>query len=117
MKLLEKLRWLPTERLTPGTADVSGKSCVLATLVGETPGTSSARSRKLRPFSGRLADLGPRDRAGDLAARRLEHPGLGRDGDARFDADRPSARPAARTPRPPSASAACDVAKAVPRAR
>ena len=37
-----------------GTAEVSAKSCVLATLVGDTPGTSSARSRKLRPFIGRL---------------------------------------------------------------
>ena len=54
MKLLEKLRWLPTERPPPGTADVSAKSCVLATLVGDTPGTSSARSRKLRPFIGRF---------------------------------------------------------------
>ena len=27
---------------------------MLPTLVGDTPGTSSARSRKLRPFSGRL---------------------------------------------------------------
>ena len=52
MKLLEKLRWLPTEMPWPGTADVSAKSWVLAVLVGETPGTSSARSRKLRPFSG-----------------------------------------------------------------
>ena len=54
MKLLEKLRWLPTDRPPPGTAEVSAKSCVLATLVGDTPGTSSARSRKLRPFIGRL---------------------------------------------------------------
>jgi hypothetical protein len=54
MKLFERLRWLPTDRLTPGTADVSGKSWVLPTLVGDTPGTSSASSRKLRPFSGRL---------------------------------------------------------------
>ena len=36
----------------PGTADVSGNSCVLAMLVGDTPGTSSASSRKLRPFIG-----------------------------------------------------------------
>ena len=54
MKLLEKLRWLPTDRPPPGTADVSAKSCVLPTLVGDTPGTSSARSRKLRPFIGRF---------------------------------------------------------------
>ena len=39
----------------PGTADVSGNSCVLAMLVGDTPGTSSARSRKLRPFIGSAA--------------------------------------------------------------
>ena len=54
MKLLEKLRWLPTEMPWPGTADVSANSCVLPTLVGDTPGTSSARSRKLRPFIGRF---------------------------------------------------------------
>ena len=54
---------------------------MLPTLVGDTPGTSSARSRKLRPLSGRL-DLGLRDRAGDLAARRLEDRGLAGDGDA-----------------------------------
>ena len=54
MKLLERLRWLPTDRPPPGTAEVSAKSCVLATLVGDTPGTSSARSRKLRPFIGRF---------------------------------------------------------------
>ena len=53
-KLLERLRWLLTESPTPGTADVSGNICVAGTLVGETPGTSSAASRKLRPFSGRL---------------------------------------------------------------
>ena len=52
MKLFEKLRWLPTDRPLPGTAEVSAKSCVLATLVGDTPGTRSARSRKLRPFMG-----------------------------------------------------------------
>ena len=51
-KLLERLRWLPTEMLMPGTADVSGNSCVLAMFVGETPGTSNASSRKLRPFIG-----------------------------------------------------------------
>ena len=83
MKLLEKLRWLPTESPAPGTADVSANSCVLPMLVGDTPGTSSARSRKLRPFSGRLCDFGLRDRAGDLAARRLEHRRLAGDGDAR----------------------------------
>ena len=54
MKLFERFRWLATDSVTPGTADVSGKSCVLATLVGDTPGTSSASSRKFRPFIGRL---------------------------------------------------------------
>src|SRR5262245_59595453 len=54
MKLFEKFRWLPIDRPAPGTADVSGNSCVLATFVGDTPGTSNARSRKFRPFSGRL---------------------------------------------------------------
>ena len=54
MKLFERLRWLPTERLMPGTAEVSGNSCVLPTLAGATPGTSSARSRKFRPFNGRV---------------------------------------------------------------
>ena len=38
-KLFDRLRWLPTEMLMPGTADVSGNSCVLAMLVGDTPGT------------------------------------------------------------------------------
>ena len=52
MKLFERLRWLATERPLPGTAEVSAKSCVLGMLVGETPGTSRARSRKLRPFRG-----------------------------------------------------------------
>src|SRR5205809_792661 len=52
MKLLEKFRWLPTEMPWPGTADVSAKSWLLAVLVGDTPGTSSARSRKLRPLRG-----------------------------------------------------------------
>ena len=52
MKLFEKLRWLPTEIPLPGTAEVSANSCVLGMLVGETPGTSRARSRKLRPFRG-----------------------------------------------------------------
>ena len=51
-KLLEKLRWLATERPLPGTAEVSAKSWVLAVFVGETPGTRRARSRKLRPFIG-----------------------------------------------------------------
>jgi hypothetical protein len=53
MKLLEKFRWLPTEMPWPGTAEVSAKSWLLAVLVGDTPGTSSARSRRLRPLSGR----------------------------------------------------------------
>ena len=52
MKLLEKLRWLPIDNPPPGTADASANNCVLATLVGDTPGTRSARSRKLRPFIG-----------------------------------------------------------------
>ena len=52
MKLLEKLRWLPIETPWPGTADVSANSWVLAVLVGDTPGTSSARSRNCRPFIG-----------------------------------------------------------------
>ena len=54
-KLFDRFRWLPTERLTPGTAEVSGKSCVLAIFAGATPGTSSATSRKLRPFIGKAA--------------------------------------------------------------
>ena len=54
MKLLDKLRWLLTEMPWPGTADVSAKSCVLAVLVGDTPGTRRARSRKLRPLRGRF---------------------------------------------------------------
>ena len=52
MKLFEKFRWLPMEIPCPGTADVSANNCVLPVLVGDTPGTSSARSRKFRPFSG-----------------------------------------------------------------
>ena len=52
-KLFEKFRWLPMEMPWPGAADVSAKSWVLAVLAGETPGTSSARSRKLRAFRGR----------------------------------------------------------------
>ncbi len=54
MKPFERLRWLATEMPWPGTADVSANNCVLLVLVGETPGTSSARSRKFRPFIGRL---------------------------------------------------------------
>ena len=53
MKLFEKFRWLPTEIPWPGTADVSAKSWLAAVLVGDTPGTNSARSRKFRPLSGR----------------------------------------------------------------
>ena len=48
------LRWLLTDSPTPGTADVSGNICVAGTLAGDTPGTSRATSRKLRPFRGRL---------------------------------------------------------------
>ena len=54
MKLFERLRWLLMDKLTPGTAEVSGNSWVLAMLVGDTPGISSATSRKFRPLSGRL---------------------------------------------------------------
>ena len=54
MKLFEKLRWLPIESPGPGTADVSANSCVLPTLVADTPGMSSARSTKFRPFIGRF---------------------------------------------------------------
>ena len=55
MKLFDRLRWLPTDRPTPGTAEVSAKSCVLLMLGGATLGASSATSRKLRPLSGRLS--------------------------------------------------------------
>ena len=51
-KLIERLRWLPTERPTPGTADVSAKSCVLLMLGVATPGARSAMSRNCRPLSG-----------------------------------------------------------------
>jgi hypothetical protein len=51
-KLFERLRWLLTDSVLPGTADVSGKSCVLPTLAGATPGASSPMSRNCRPFSG-----------------------------------------------------------------
>ncbi len=54
MKLFERLRWLPTDRPTPCTADVSAKSWVLLMLGGATAGASTAMSRKLRPLSGRL---------------------------------------------------------------
>ena len=54
MKLFDRLRWLLIDKLIPGTADVSGNSCALPTLVGDTPGTRSASSRKLRPLSGTL---------------------------------------------------------------
>ena len=55
MKLFERLRWLPTEMPTPGTAEVSAKSCVPPpTLASDTPGASSARSSTFRPFSGRF---------------------------------------------------------------
>ena len=54
MKLLERFRWLAIESPCPGTAEVSAKSCVLFVFAGDTPGTSSARSRKLRPFIGRF---------------------------------------------------------------
>ena len=55
MKLWEKLRWLPMEMPTPGTADVSANNCVELMFGGDTPGTRKARSRKLRPFIGRFA--------------------------------------------------------------
>ena len=74
-EVVRKVALAATESLTPGTADVSANSCVLPTLVGDTPGTSSARSRKLRPFSGRLRPR-PARRCRDLAARRLEHGGV-----------------------------------------
>ncbi len=55
MKLLDRFRWLLIERPWPGTADVSANSCVLPVLVGDTPGISSARSRKFLPFIGMLS--------------------------------------------------------------
>ena len=75
MKLLEKLRWLPTEMPWPGTAEVSAKSWLLPVLVGETPGISSARSRKLRPLSGRLR-ASVWNGTGDLAAGGFEQAGF-----------------------------------------
>ena len=51
---MERLRWLATDSPTPCTADVSAKSWVLLMLGGATAGASTAMSRKLRPFSGRL---------------------------------------------------------------
>ena len=57
---------------------------MLAVLVGETPGTSRARSRKLRPLRGRLLHLGLRHRAGNLAASCLEHAGFVGNGQLRL---------------------------------
>jgi len=73
MKLFEKFRWLPTEMPWPGTAEVSANSWLLAVFVGETPGIRSAKSRKLRPFSGRLLTSDWRHRSCNLAARRFQH--------------------------------------------
>jgi hypothetical protein len=52
MKLFDRFRCALTEIPCPGAADVSANNCVLDVLVGETPGTSRARSRKFRPLSG-----------------------------------------------------------------
>ena len=76
MKLLEKLRWLPTEMPWPGTADVSAKSWLAAVLVGETPGISRATSRKLRPFRGRLCTSACGYGPGNLGACGLQHGSL-----------------------------------------
>ena len=54
-EVVRKLRWLPNDSPCPGTADISANSCVLPMFVGDTPGTSNARSRKLRPFIGRFS--------------------------------------------------------------
>ena len=60
----------------PGAAEVSGNSWVLAVLVGETPGTSSARSRKFLPFMGRLEisawDTVPEIWVRDVSSKSLE---------------------------------------------
>ena len=51
-EIVRRLRWLPTDRPPPGTADVSAKPVGCWRWSAATPGTSSARSRKLRPFTG-----------------------------------------------------------------
>ena len=86
MKLLEKLRWLPTEMPLPGTAEVSAKSCVLATLVGETPGTSRREVEEVAAVHGQRIRLRGRHRARDLAAGGLEDGRLPGDGDVLLEA-------------------------------
>ncbi len=53
MKELARFRWEETEMPVPGTAEVSAKRWLAPVFVRDTPGTSRARSRKFRPFSGR----------------------------------------------------------------
>ena len=89
MKLLEKLRWLPTE--IPGRAPRMFQRTVECSpiLVGETPGTSNARSEGIPAVERNRLNLGLRDGAGDLAARGFEYRRLCRHGHAGIElADR-----------------------------
>ena len=81
MKLLEKLRWLPTEMPWPGTAEVSAKSWLLRGVGGRDAGNQQREIEKIAAVQRQVADLGLRHGAGDLAARRLEHRRLAGDRD------------------------------------
>ena len=73
MKLFERLRWLPTDRLTPGTADVSGNSCVLRDVRRRDAGHEQRQLEEVAAVQRQVSHFASGHRAGDLAARRFEH--------------------------------------------
>ena len=85
-KLFERLRWLPTESVMPGTAEVSGNSCVLAMLVGDDARREQREIEEVAAVHRQGRDFGFQNGRGDLAARGFDHRRFRGHGDVGLDA-------------------------------
>ena len=86
MKLFEKLRWLPTEMPDARDRRRLGEELRAADVGRRDAGNEQRQVEEVAAVQRQALDFGLRDRAGDLAARRLEHGRLAGDGDARVHA-------------------------------
>ena len=72
MKLFERLRWLPTERPPPGHGGSFGEELGAGDVGRRHAGDEQREIQEVAAVHRQVPDLGLRDGAGDLAARRLE---------------------------------------------
>ena len=78
MKLFEKLRWLPTEMPDAGHRRRLGEELRAADVGRRHARHEQRQVEEVAAVQRQVLDFGLRDRAGDLAARRLEHDRLAR---------------------------------------